>query len=264
MGGGTAGTFGPVTVSNGTHLAATLTIDPSATLGPRDVTVKTGTEQEIAAGAFTVANCTTTAASVLLDEPVFNATGVPLNVHPRFEFNAPLDRTTLTSANTYLYEGITGNTIPSTFTVDVTGRIVTITPSQVLGVGRQYYAYLGYGTGGAKDACSNTINQYTLFTTSFSTETLGPSLQQTSPLNGDTNVPENPQIVLQFSAPVDPISVESGLHVTTGTTAVPGTTTYSPDYTIATFTPGTNLTASTSYTVSYSNQILDQAGNASG
>ena len=262
VGGGTAGAFGPVTVTNGTNLTATLTIDPSATLGPRDVTVKTGTEQEIAAGAFTVANCTTTAASILRFEPAFGATGVPLNLHTRFEFNAPLDRTTLSSANTYLYEGISGNTIPSTFTVDVTGRMVTLIPSQVLGVGRQYYAYLGYGTGGAKDACANTINQYTTFTTSFSTETLGPSVLETSPLNGDTSVPENPQIVLEFSAPVDPISVESGLQVTTGTTPVPGTTTYSPDYTILTFTPGTNLAASTSYTVTYSNQILDQAGNA--
>ncbi len=262
VGGGTAGAFGPVTVTNSNQLTATLTIDASATLGPRDITVKTGTEQEIAGGAFTVANCTTTPAGILNYDPIYNATGVPLNVHPRFEFNAPLNRATLTPSNAYLYEALTGLTIPSTFNLDVSGRIVTITPSQILGVGRQYYAYVGYGTGVLTDACGNTVNHYTLFSTSFSTQTVGPSVLQTSPVNNDANVPENPQIVLKFSAAVDPISIENGFQVTTGSTPVLGTFTYSPDYTIATFTPGTNLAATTSYTVSYSNQILDQAGNA--
>ena len=262
VGGGAAGTFGPVVVNNTGQFTASLNIASGATLGPRDITVKTGTEQEVAGGAFTVENCTTTAAIVLYNSPIYGGTGVPLNTQVQFEFNAPLKRSTLSSTNVYLTDGTTGLVIPSTFSLDATGRIVTIIPSQLLPVGRSINAYLGYNAT-ATDACGNNLNAYAVFTTTFTPETSGPSVLQTSPQNSDTNVPLNTQVVLQFSVPVDPITLQNGFTVSTGGTAVPGTYApmYSNDYTRIVFTPGTTLTSSTSYTVSYTTQLTDVVGN---
>ncbi len=262
VGGGTAGGFGPVVVNNSGQLTATLNIAAGATLGPRDITVKTGTEQEIAGGAFTVENCTTTAAALLYNSPVYGASGVPLNTQVQFEFNAPLNRSTISASNVYLVDGTTGLKIPSTVTVDATGRIVTLTPGQLLGVGRNFTAYLGYATT-ATDACGNALSAYTYFTTTFTPETSGPSVTQTSPENNDTNVPLNTQVVLQFSVPVDPISLQSGFTVSTGGTAIPGTftTMFTNDYTRIVFKPGSTLTASTVYTVDYTTQLTDLVGN---
>lgn len=52
--GGPDGGFGSLTVINAANATATLTIDGSATLGPRTVTVETGAEQASAGNAFSV------------------------------------------------------------------------------------------------------------------------------------------------------------------------------------------------------------------
>src|SRR5579864_7476793 len=56
VGGATQGTYGPVTVTSPTTATANLVISPSATPGPRDVTVATGLQQALLAGGFTVIN----------------------------------------------------------------------------------------------------------------------------------------------------------------------------------------------------------------
>ncbi|HKV80417.1 MAG TPA: Ig-like domain-containing protein [Candidatus Sulfotelmatobacter sp.] len=264
VGSGTAGGFGPVTVNNAGQLTATLTISSTAVLGPRDITVKTNSEQEFSAGAFTVQNCTTTAALVLYynPQPLNAATNVPLNARPRFEFNGPLDRTTISSANTYIIDSVTGLQVPSTVNVDPSGKIVTVTPGQLMAVGRLQYVYLGYNTV-AKDACGNQLSAFNEFTTSFSPSALGPSVSRTSPVNNDSSVPTNTQVALQLDKPVDPLSVANGLVVSTGGTPVPGTWApmFGSDFARIVFTPGTTLTAGVQYTVTYNSQLLDVAEN---
>ena len=261
VGGGPPGSFGPVTVVNSSQFTASISIDANATLGPRTITVQTGTEQEIAAGAFTVENCTTTAAAVLYTSPFSGAGNVPLNTQVQWEFNAPLGRSAINTTSVYLYDTSTGLHVPSTVSLDATGRIVTLAPSQLLGVGRTFYGYLGYGAA-TTDACGNALSAFTNFTTSFAPETSGPSVVQTSPSNNDT-VPLNAQVVLQFSVPVNPLTLQNGLILSTGGNAVPGT--YAPlfsnDYTRIVFTPGTALTAGASYTVGYTTQLTDVVGN---
>jgi hypothetical protein len=262
VGGGPVGGFGPVTVANSGQFTASISIAASAVLGPRTITVQTGSEQEIAAGAFTVENCTTTAASALYTSPFSGAGDVPLNTQVQWEFNAPLGRSTINTTSVYLYDTSAGLHVPSTVTIDAAGRIVTLAPSQLLGVGRTFYGYLGYGAA-ITDACGNALNAFTTFTTTFAPETSGPSVIQTSPSNNDT-VPLNAQVVLQFSVPINPLTLQNGFTVSTGGAAIPGT--YAPmftnDYTRIVFTPGTALTASAAYTVNYTAQLTDVVGNA--
>jgi hypothetical protein len=56
--GATAGAFGTITVSSPTSATAALTISAGAALGPRDVTVKTGTEQATLVAGFNVHSTT--------------------------------------------------------------------------------------------------------------------------------------------------------------------------------------------------------------
>jgi len=74
-----------------------------------------------------------------IKQPSTNATSVPLNTTVQVEFNAPLDRTTVTANDFILYDNVTGQNIPATVSVDASGRIITLTPSQLLPVNRSFY-----------------------------------------------------------------------------------------------------------------------------
>ena len=68
-------------------------------------------------------------------------------------------------------------------------------------------------------------------------------------------------MVLQFNTPIDPITAQTGFSMTNGGNAVPGNFTYSVNDETVTFTPVNPLTSNTTYTVGYSAQITDTAGN---
>ena len=266
VGGAAAGAAGPVTVSSTGTLTASLSIAANATVGPRNVVITTGSEVETSNSGFTVLACSTTPPTWISNSPTSNATNVPLNQTIQVEFNAPIDRTTINTSDFILHDQTTGANIPATVSVDATGRIMTLTPSVLLSVGRQFYAEWGNldGTHIPKDSCGNTLTtQYFYFTTTFSTETTGPSLLTASPISGDTNTPENTQVVLKFSAPINPLTWSTGITISSGGTTIPGTFSAAPatDYTQVTFVPGSTLSASTTYTVTYTSALQDGAGN---
>ncbi len=267
VGGGAVGAAGPVTVSSSGALTATLAIQSGATAGPRNVVVKTGTEQETAVNGFTVQTCTTTAPTVFSTNPVAGATSVPLNATVQVQFTAPINRTALDATDFVLSDPATGQYVPATVSLDASGRIMTLTPSALLAVGHTYYIQFG-SLGGTvlQDTCGNSIATpylYTYpFTTQFGTQTAGPALVANSPVSGDTNDPLNTNVVLQFSTPINPLTQPTGVTVAAGATTIPGTYTFSPDYTQITFVPGSTLSSNTTYTVTLTSALQDQAGNA--
>jgi hypothetical protein len=265
VGGATAGTFGPVTVNGATSLTANLVTSGAAT-SSNTVQIQTGSQTLSVTNGMFIQNCTTNAPTVLLFSPVYDATNVPLNTQISMQFSVPMNRSTFSlgnsgSATIFFYDTTIGEQVPATISVDASGTIATITPSGLLAAGHRFYVYLSYSSY-IQDTCGNNLgSQIFYFNTAFGPDTTGPALTGTSPVNGDTNIPLNAQINLQFSTQLDPITAQTGFSMTSGGNAVPGTFSYSTNDEIVTFTPVNPLAASTAYTVSYSAQITDTTGN---
>ncbi len=272
VGGAAAGTFGPVTVNSATSLTASLVTSGAAT-GFRTVQIQTGSQTLTVNNGMDVETCTTTAPTILHISPANGASGMPLNTQVQVQFSEPMNRSTLSQlgntapATVFFWDSTTGKEVPGTISVDASGTIATITPSVSLAAGRAFYTYWSYAAY-VQDACGNDLggNEFDFYT-AFSPDTTGPTLTGTSPVNSDTNIPLNGSasggtpVVLQFNIPIDPITAQTGFSMVTGSTPVLGNFTYSANDETVTFTPVSALTASTTYTVSYSALITDDAGN---
>ena len=258
--GGPSGGFGTVTVTSPTSFTATLAIASGATLGTRAVQVQTGAQTLSVANGFTVQNTSTTPPAVLLTTPVYGATGVPVNTLIEVEFTEPLNRATAIASNVQLSDS-DGLIVPVAVSLDASGRILTITPSQVLAVARTQALII---QSGIQDVYGNSFAtaEVLYFTTAYSTVTTGPSVIGTNPANGATGVPMNTTIVVGFSAPISPLTQPTGLTVTQGGTAVPGTFTFSTNAQQISFVPTNPFTAGASYAINYNSQLTDFASNA--
>jgi hypothetical protein len=270
VGGGPVGGFGSVTVNSATSLTANL-VTSGAAKSSNTVQIQTGSQTQTVKNGMVIQTCTTNPPTVVQIIPVANATNVPLNTLVQVQFSVPMNRSTFSLGNSgtttvFFYDTITGLEIPGTISVDASGTIATITPSVSLPAGRQFVTYLSYQNY-VQDTCGNNLPSQTYnFTTAFSNNTTGPTLTGTSPVNGDTNIPLNGNagatpMVLQFNTPVDPITAQTGFSMVAGSSPVLGNFTYSTDDRTVTFTPVSPLTTTTSYTVSYSAQVTDTAGN---
>jgi methionine-rich copper-binding protein CopC len=270
VGGGSVGGFGPVTVTGPTTLTASL-VTSGAAPGFNAVQIKTNSQTLTVNNGMDVETCTTTPPTILLISPLDGASNVPLNTEVQAQFSAPMNRSTFSLGNNgtttvYFWNASIGGEIPGTITLDATGTIATITPSQSLAAGQTFYTYWSYASS-IQDACGNNFGaaEY-YFTTAFSTDTTGPTLTGTSPVSDSTNVPLNGNatggtpVVLQFNVPIDPITAQAGFSMETGGNPVPGNFTYSSNNETVTFTPVSPLTASTTYTVTYTTQITDTTG----
>ena len=270
VGGAPAGTFGPVAVNNPTSLTASLVTSGAAT-GSRTVQIQTGSQILTVSNGLFVETCTSTAPTMLHISPVNGSSNIPLNTRIQVQFSAPMNRSTLVLGNpgTVLFFDTINyyHEVPGTISVDASGTIATIIPSESLPAGHTFVTYLSWNSPYVQDTCGNNLpGQEYSFTTAFSPNTAGPALTGASPMNGDTNIPLSGNssatpVVLQFNAPIDPITAQNGFSMTSGGNAVPGNFTYSANDQTVTFTPISALTASTSYTVSYNEQITDTAGN---
>jgi len=271
VGGAAAGTFGPVTVNSATSLTANL-VTSGAPNGYDTVQIQTGSQTLTVPNGMFVETCTTNPPSVLQISPFNGAANVPLNTQIQVQFSVPMNRSTFTlgtSGTVILFDtSYWWQPLPGTISLDASGTIATITPSESLAAGHQFYTYLSWNSPYVQDACGNVLpgNYYGSFTAAFSSATAGPNLTGTSPVNGDTNIPLNgnsaaPPVVLQFNTPIDPITAQTGFSMQSGGNAVLGNFAYSSNDETVTFTPVNPLSASATYTVSYNSQITDTAGN---
>ena len=266
VGGAAAGAFGPVTVNNATSLSASL-VTSGATTGFRNVQIQTGGQTLTVNNGIYVQTCNGTAPTVVSISPNSGATSVPLNSVVQVQFSIPMNASTLSlgnsgSATVFFYDTVTNQEIPGAIALDASSTIATITPSETLAAGRTFSIYLSH-TNPLKDVCGDSLaGQQFYFTTAFGNDFTGPALTGTSPKNGDTNVPLNAPVVLQFNDQLDPITAQTGFSMQSGGTVVAGTFSYSANDQTVTFTPISALAASTTYTVSYSSQVSDTVGNS--
>jgi len=192
-----------------------------------------------ALAAAQVLTFTTDAApTVISTVPAIDATGVVLNTAVTATFSVPMDPSTITAATTFtIKQGAT----PVAGTVSYSGSTATFTPAANLVASTLYTATI---TTGAKNVLGTPLvsNKVWSFTTGT---TLGTAVG--TPDQPATGVPINAVVGLTFSVPMDPATIIAGLTLWDGTTAVPGTVTYSG--TTATFTPTTPLVAGHTYTI---------------
>ena len=283
VGGAAAGTFGPVTLTSSDSYNHTQTLTANLTtsnapLGAANVQVETGTQTVTAVNGFTVETCTSTQPTVVLASPLLAATDVPVNTTISWEFSAPMNRNTISiydpvanpSGSIAILDTVMNSWVSGALSIDAASRVATFTPAQALGIGRQYDVYMNYGSY-IQDTCGNNLSTYGYyysyygvyyFTTTFTPDTTGPNLIGSSPQANATNIPLNAPVMLQFDKVLDPITAENGIAVATAGSPVTGTFGFSTDGKTVTFTPTSNWTASTSYTVAYTTQITDAAGNA--
>lgn len=281
------GNDGLLTVSGSTSATATLTIDPGAALGARNVVITTPAPPLSSPETFTVLNgftVQTTPSTPVISSitpsmglsGTVNATNVPINTNVVVVFNEPMDKTSITTANAFITDATTQGScwassgMPATVTVDVSGRVLTIKPTGLLGVGRDFYLQLNSwsvpsGTPTIQDASgTQNLGHYCQrFSTGFAQDPNGPAYLTGNIPDGAIGVPTNTHPMVGFDKPVSPATM-SGLTIVQnpGAVPVPGTWSYSTDYTQYTFAPATTLAASTNYVVAFSNALTDSTGHA--
>ena len=207
-----------------------------------------------------------TATTVSSVTPLTAATGVPINTKKiSVAFSKPMNPLTITTA-TFTLACPAGTAITGTVGYAANGNVATFTPGSDLPANTLCTATL---TTGVKDTAGNALDTpFTwTFTTGATADTTPPTVSSTVPLANATNVALNTRVTASFSEAMD-LSL-----ITTATftlacpagTAITGTTGYAVNGNVATFTPASNLPASTLCTATIkggASGVKDVAGNA--
>jgi hypothetical protein len=280
------GNDGLLNVSDNFTATATLTLDPSATLGARNVVITTPAPPLASVETFTVLNGFTVQTTPSTPVVTFlspsmglsgtvNASNVPINTNITVVFNEPMSKTSITAANAFITDGTTQggcwavSGLPATVSMDLSGRVLTIQPTSLLGVGRDFYLQLNSysmpgGTPTIQDASgTQNLGHYCQrFTTGFSQDATGPTFITGNIPASATGVPTNVHPTVGFDKPVNPATM-SGLSFVQnpGSTPIPGTWSYSTDFTQYIFAPASALPVSTNFTLAYSNVLADSTGH---
>jgi Big-like domain-containing protein/ASPM-SPD-2-Hydin domain-containing protein len=199
--------------------------------------------------------------------PAYGSSTAPVNTKIDILYSQPIDGSTLTSANVYLYDGNTG-TYPTITTTQPSPNLVRLTPGAGLTTSTPYYFCANSNVKGTNGvATSGGCWTSYFYTTSSATPDTTPGTVTIGPPNNSVNVGTNAYIRFVFSKPVDVTTINStNVTVSSGGSAIPGTWSYaysSGDITGAYFSPVNPLPPSTVITMSASN-LLDYAGNTFG
>jgi Ice-binding-like/Bacterial Ig-like domain len=188
--------------------------------------------------------------------PINNATSTAISSSISATFSAAMDPSSITTTNFTLMQG----------TTSVSGAVVyldstaTFTPAANLSPNTAYTVTI---SAGAKDESGTGMaKDYTWsFTTGGIPDLTKPTVTLTDPVNNATGVLINKVIVVTFSKPMDPPTLNFlTFTLNQGTTSVAGAVTYTG--TTASFTPASNLAYSQNYTGTVKTGAKDLAGNA--
>jgi Ice-binding-like/Bacterial Ig-like domain len=204
----------------------------------------------------------TTPPTVSSTSPLGNASGVAVNALISASFSEPMDPLTISTAN-FTLACPSGNPIAGTVGYAVNGNVATFTPASSLPASTSCTATINTGV---QDVAHNAMaSAYTWsFTTGVAPDTTPPTVSSTSPLASAGGVAVNALITASFSEPMDPLTISTAsftLACPAGT-PIAGTVGYAVSGNVATFTPVSNLPASTSCTATISTGVQDVAHNA--
>jgi hypothetical protein len=239
------------------YVDSTVTFTPTVALTPNTVytgTVTTGAKNPLGYGLQSnyVWTFTTDASpTVISTDPANNATGVALNKVVAATFSVLMNQMTITTSTFTVKQGTT----LIAGTVAYSGSTATFTPTTPFTANT---VYTGTITTGAKNLQGTALasNYVWNFTT---VANVPPTVISTDPANNATGVAVNKVIAATFSVPMDQTTITaSTFTLKQGTMAVSGAVTYSGS--TASFTPSSNLLASTVYTATITTGAKNVAG----
>ena len=256
------------------YTGTTATFTPASNLAPSTVYVATVTTgaTDLAGNAlvcnavwtFTTGTATdTTPPTVVSTIPANLATGVAINSKISAAFSEPMDPLTLTPATFILMQGATA--IAGTVTYAAINSNAVFTPSSNLALNSLYTATV---TTGAKDQAGNAMaaNYSWNFTTGSTADTLSPNVISTNPTDKATNVALNHTVNATFDKAMDPSTINTTNFTLVGpgngSNSITGTISYDTVHQIATFTPASDLAASSQFIATVTNGVKDLSGNA--
>jgi methionine-rich copper-binding protein CopC len=211
---------------------------------------------------FTCTTADNTPPTAIISGPPRGNSDIEPNAIVQVVFSELMDPTSINSSTILLSNYWSGVAVPGTVTLDSTGSVATLRPTQPLTPGT---AYLVTVTTGVKDLAGNPLrsNVTSNFATTPTPDTTRPEVTTTTPADGATGVVTSIAVRVQFSENVDGVSSSTFTLKKTATgEAVAGTVTYDGSFTEGTFTPALALTPNTSYTVTLTSGIQDFAGNS--
>ncbi len=193
--------------------------------------------------------------------PLNGQVAVPVNVPFEIEFSERLDPATLTTTNFRIRDEVTFLNVAGMIQVDADGRTASFVPEMPFAIGRRHRVILSTNI---LDAAGNRLTGSTqfIFTADFVPDNGRPVLVGTSPIDGDSAVPVNALVMLDFSEPLSLISVLRGIRVETAAgEPVAGSFALSSGNTRVTFTSMEALAATTVHRVVVTTQLTDAVGN---
>jgi hypothetical protein len=176
--------------------------------------------------------------------PPSGMTGVGINAPVQILFSEPIDAASL--AGVTLKQGST--VIPTTVSEFDGDQGVQLLPLLPLATSTTYTINVT----GVLDITGNAQSSFPSqsFTTGTGTDLVPPTFVSSTPANGATNVPDNSTIQVVFSEAMDPASFDPNTSFQLqdpSANVVPGTITFSTNYTTATFTPKATLLSGAQY-----------------
>ena len=262
---GPSGTPLPGTV---TASGTTATFTPASNLAPSTrftATITTGAKDPAGnalASNFVWTFTTASIPTVTSTSPANGATGVPTNTKISATFSEAMNAATITPL-TFTVTGPGTTPVAGTVTYFGGSNTATFTPAANLAVNTLFTATI---TTGAKSVPGNALaaNFVWSFTTGVAPSTAPPTVIVTIPVNGATNVPTNQKVSATFSTAMDPATINGTTFTLTGPGTTPAAGTVALVGATATFTPASNLAASTLFTATITTGAKDLAGNALG
>ncbi len=230
---------------------------PASVPGPADVVVTNVNGDALIQNGYTYVSGPSQKIGTIT--PTMGLINIPRNTPVTVSFSRPVDRTTITTSTFAFTQGATP--VSGSFGFSFSDTVVTFQPAATLAASTAYTLSLTQGIKSI-DGVPLDGTFFGSFTTGTGTDTVPPTVT-ISPANGATNVPYNTTILLTFSKPINPNTVNSStVLVTSQGQPVAGSLTFGQQNTFAVFTPAAPFFPTASVTVTVTGQVTDVAGNA--
>ncbi|HEY6446118.1 MAG TPA: Ig-like domain-containing protein [Acidobacteriaceae bacterium] len=240
-----------VTVASATQLTASITVNDNATVGSRDITVTTNSQQETLSNGFSVTPGTPVITEI---NPNYGNPGQTLSVNIYGQYTNWVNGTTTANFGS----SITVNSVTVSSATQLTANITIGATAPV----------------GPVDVTTTTNSEVETVPGGFTIQAAtipAPSVISLSPGPNVGGLPLNTNFTAVFSQPMNRTDITSStvlLYLTSnqgqGNITVPGTVTVDATGRIATFTPSGQLAPNSTYLFELTNGIYDATGNRFG